>query len=609
MNLRNNHKRKYSHPPPDDEDDDTEWIDDDDVVQPKKRKPETQNIIIVLPSGKDKKYYGDGDSDDDDHDDGDDDADDEYEENDTDDTDDEDKQLAKDDKTRGDGIISLKEEQKFMKDLVDMSSMTISLDSITLDKNDKETKEVAEEYLELVKERTTLDKKLKKKPNNRLTMSKIKQCNQNITYLITHQKESTADRYMKQLNKMEKKENEYKYFRNHLSHKEQLSIVKELRNINKKTIITKPFRISLLEYTSVPIEYKSIVLQKLNILESMKQDHSEYYKLSNWINTFMKIPFNKLKGIDVRLEDGLEKTNDFIVGSKRQLDNCVYGMNEPKEQIIQLLAQWITNPNIVGTAIGIGGPAGTGKTTLVREGISKIMCREFVFIALGGMTDASFLEGHSYTYEGSTWGKIIQSLIECKSMNPVIFFDELDKVSESSKGQEIINILIHLTDTSQNNEFRDKYFCDIALDLSKCLFIFSYNDETRISPILRDRMYSIKTRGYNVKEKTIISKGYLIPRMLSEMKFNDADIVISDGDINHIINKYCNRDEGVRNLKRCLETIYKKINTYRLVKEGSDIFTHKMSVVLPMVLNTKIIDTLLVDFIKEDKSYLDSMYV
>ena len=597
MNLRNNHKRKYSHPPPDDEDDDTEWIDDDDVVQPKKRKPETQNIIIVLPSGKDKKYYGDGDSDDDDHDDGDDDADDEYEENDTDDTDDEDKQLAKDDKTRGDGIISLKEEQKFMKDLVDMSSMTISLDSITLDKNDKETKEVAEEYLELVKERTTLDKKL------------IKQCNQNITYLITHQKESTADRYMKQLNKMEKKENEYKYFRNHLSHKEQLSIVKELRNINKKTIITKPFRISLLEYTSVPIEYKSIVLQKLNILESMKQDHSEYYKLSNWINTFMKIPFNKLKGIDVRLEDGLEKTNDFIVGSKRQLDNCVYGMNEPKEQIIQLLAQWITNPNIVGTAIGIGGPAGTGKTTLVREGISKIMCREFVFIALGGMTDASFLEGHSYTYEGSTWGKIIQSLIECKSMNPVIFFDELDKVSESSKGQEIINILIHLTDTSQNNEFRDKYFCDIALDLSKCLFIFSYNDETRISPILRDRMYSIKTRGYNVKEKTIISKGYLIPRMLSEMKFNDADIVISDGDINHIINKYCNRDEGVRNLKRCLETIYKKINTYRLVKEGSDIFTHKMSVVLPMVLNTKIIDTLLVDFIKEDKSYLDSMYV
>jgi ATP-dependent Lon protease len=323
----------------------------------------------------------------------------------------------------------------------------------------------------------------------------------------------------------------------------------------------------------------------------------------------MKIPFNLFKGVDVRLEDGLEKTDAFIVNAKKQLDLCTFGMNEPKEQILQLLAQWITNPNTVGTAIGIGGPAGTGKTTLVREGISKIMCREFVFIALGGMTDASFLEGHSYTYEGSIWGKIIQSLIECKTMNPVIFFDELDKVSETSKGQEIINILIHLTDTSQNTEFRDKYFCDIALDLSKCLFIFSYNDETRISPILRDRMYSIKTRGYNMKEKTIISRDYLIPRMLDDLKFATGDVVIGDGEISHIINRYCILDLGVRNLKRCLETIYKKINTYRLVKADSTIFTHKINIELPVVLTPRIIDTLLIDFVKEDKSHLNGMYI
>ena len=323
----------------------------------------------------------------------------------------------------------------------------------------------------------------------------------------------------------------------------------------------------------------------------------------------MKIPFSKSKGIDVRLEDGKEKTNAFILDAKKQLDDCVYGMNEPKEQILQLLAQWVTNPNIVGTAIGIGGPAGTGKTTLVREGISKIMCREFVFIALGGMTDASFLEGHSYTYEGSTWGKIIQSLIECKSMNPVIFFDELDKVSETNKGQEIINILIHLTDTSQNNEYRDKYFCDVALDLSKCLFIFSYNDENKISPILRDRMYSIRTRGYNVKEKTIIANQYLIPKMLSDLKFEVTDVILGDVEINHIIGKYCSRDDGVRNLKRCLETIYKKINTYRLVNSETNIFTHPLRIEIPVTLNAKMIDVLLYDFIKEDKSYLNFMYV
>jgi ATP-dependent Lon protease len=592
MSFRNNHKRKYSFPPPDDEDDDeTEWIDDDDD-EPKIKKTR-KNIIIVIPGNA-----ADDDAADE--------ADDDDEDDDDDDDDDEDDETDDVDMARGDGIIGLEEERSFMADMINLDTMTLSLNAVSL--LDKNNKEVVEEYLLLVKEREHLTKKLEKAPKSRTYLNKIRECNKNITYLINHQKEIITDRYMKQLDKMEKKESEYKYFKNSLSYKEQITIFNELRDVNKKTVIKKPFRISLLE-TTVPVEYKSIVLQKLNMLETMRTDHSEYYKMTNWINTFMKIPFNKLKGIDVRLEDGKAKTNEFILDAKKQLDDCVYGMNEPKEQIIQLLGQWITNPNIVGTAIGIGGPAGTGKTTLVREGISKIMCREFVFIALGGMTDASFLEGHSYTYEGSTWGKIIQSLIECKSMNPVIFFDELDKVSETSKGQEIINILIHLTDTSQNNEFRDKYFCDIALDLSKCLFIFSYNDENKISPILRDRMYNIRTRGYNIKEKTIIAKQYLIPKMLSDLKFNVTDIILGDAEINHIIGKYCSRDDGVRNLKRCLETIYKKINTYRLVNCETNIFTHPLTIELPVTLNAKIIDVLLYDFIKEDKSYLNFMYV
>ena len=123
-----------------------------------------------------------------------------------------------------------------------------------------------------------------------------------------------------------------------------------------------------------------------------------------------------------------------------------------------MMGQWISNPSAMGTAIAIKGPMGTGKTTLVKDGISKILGREFAFIALGGTGDSSFLEGHSYTYEGSTWGKIAQILMDSKSMNPVIYFDELDKVSDTPKGEEIIGILTHLTDTSQNSQFHDKYF-------------------------------------------------------------------------------------------------------------------------------------------------------
>ena len=142
-----------------------------------------------------------------------------------------------------------------------------------------------------------------------------------------------------------------------------------------------------------------------------------------------------------------------------------------------MLGELITNPKAIGCAIAIQGPMGTGKTTLVKEGISKILNRPFAFIALGGATDSSFLEGHGYTYEGSTWGKIVQILIDSKCMNPVIYFDELDKVSETPKGDEIINILMHITDSTQNSHFNDKYFGGIDFDLSKAIIIFSFNFE------------------------------------------------------------------------------------------------------------------------------------
>ena len=147
----------------------------------------------------------------------------------------------------------------------------------------------------------------------------------------------------------------------------------------------------------------------------------------------------------------------FMEGSKKILDEAVYGLNDAKMQIMQMIGQWITNPDAIGTAIAIKGPPGTGKTTLVKEGISKILNRDFAFIALGGATDSSSLEGHGYTYEGSTWGKIVDILIQTKCMNPVIYFDELDKISDTPKGEEIVGILTHLTDVTQNNQFHDKY--------------------------------------------------------------------------------------------------------------------------------------------------------
>jgi ATP-dependent Lon protease len=239
---------------------------------------------------------------------------------------------------------------------------------------------------------------------------------------------------------------------------------------------------------------------------------------------------------------------------------------------MQMIGLWLVNPNAVGSAIAIKGPPGTGKTTLIKEGISKILNRPFALIALGGCGDSGFLDGFEYTYEGSKYGKIIDILIQCGCMNPIILFDELDKLSDSFKGQEITGVLTHLTDSTQNSKFTDKYLSEISLDMSKALYIFSYNDEKYVNPILKDRMYKIETKGYKTKDKLVIAKDYLLPKIREEIKFKIDDVVFNDDILEYIINNFTEKEDGVRNLKRCLEIIYKKLNLYRLMKPDINLF-------------------------------------
>jgi ATP-dependent Lon protease len=386
---------------------------------------------------------------------------------------------------------------------------------------------------------------------------------------------------------------------------EQKKIIKELREINKITRIEKPYRMTLLE-SDMPTLFKGAAMKKINSLRYMEPGSGEFYKIKNWVDTFMRIPFNVYQNLSINIDNGVDKCHEFMEEAKNTLDSAVYGLNDAKMQIMQMLGQFITNPKSIGSAIAIHGPPGTGKTSLVKEGISKILNRPFAFIALGGATDSSFLEGHSYTYEGSTWGKIVQILIDSKCMNPVIYFDELDKISDTPRGEEIAGILTHLTDTSQNTQFHDKYFAEINFDLSKCLFIFSYNDETKVNPILKDRMYRIQTKGYNQKQKTVIGNDYLLPRIREQVKFNNEDIIIPDDAIHYIIENHCNKEDGVRNLKRCLEIIYTKLNLYRLMKPDTNLFEEDMSlkVSFPFTVSKEIIDKL----IKKDKDNISALY-
>jgi ATP-dependent Lon protease len=402
--------------------------------------------------------------------------------------------------------------------------------------------------------------------------------------------------------------NDFEFF-NKLEVEQQKKIIKELREINKISRVEKPYRLTLLE-SDIPVVFKSAAMKKISNLRYMDTGSGEYYKIKNWVDAFMRIPFGKYQTLPINISDGVENCHNFMETAQKTLDNAVYGLNDAKMQIMQMLGQLITNPKSIGSAIAIHGPPGTGKTSLVKEGISKILNRPFAFIALGGATDSSFLEGHGYTYEGSTWGKIVQILIDSKCMNPVIYFDELDKISETPKGEEIAGILTHLTDTTQNSQFHDKYFSEIDFDLSKCLFIFSYNDESKVNPILKDRMYRIQTMGYNQKQKTIIAKDYLLPKIREQVHFSNDEIVIPDQTIHYLIENHCNKEDGVRNLKRCMEIIHTKLNLYRLMKPGSNLFEEDMSlkVEFPFVVTKDIVDKLIKDK-KELNSALSYLYV
>ena len=387
--------------------------------------------------------------------------------------------------------------------------------------------------------------------------------------------------------------NDFKYFKD-MDIEAQKKIIRRLKEVNKLSSVEKPYRLQLLD-SDMPACYQATALKKINVLNYMDPGSGEYYKIKQWVDAFMSIPFGKTKQLPLNIDDGIEKCNAFMENAKKVLDECVYGLDDAKMQILQLVGNWISNPNSIGTAIAIKGPPGTGKTTLIKEGISKILQRPFAFLALGGATDSSFLEGHGYTYEGSTWGKIVNILIQSKCMNPVIYFDELDKISETPKGEEITGILTHLTDTTQNNCFHDKYFANMDFDLSKSLFIFSYNDESKVNPILKDRMYRIHTAGYVSKEKITIAKKYLIPKIEKNVNFKSEDITITDEALIKIIDGFTDKEKGVRNLKRCLEIIYTKLNLYRLMKPDSKLFEKEntIKVTFPFTVTTEVINKLI----------------
>lgn len=313
----------------------------------------------------------------------------------------------------------------------------------------------------------------------------------------------------------------------------------------------------------IPCKTKKYELQKEidTFIEKLKHESPEVVKLVEGL--FSKSSNKINKGVST-INDDFKEIKNYINNIKHVMNNSVHGHNNAKKQIEIILGQWINGEENNGYCIGFEGPPGVGKTTLAKVALSNILKdvdgtpRPFAMIQLGGDSNGSSLHGHNYTYVGSTWGSIVQILIDKKCMNPIILIDEVDKISKTEQGRELVGVLTHLLDQTQNDCFQDKYFMGIDIDVSKALFILSYNDPHAIDKILLDRIHRIKFGSLTLEEKIYISNHYVLPEITKKFGLENM-VEIKEDVLKFIIEEYTN-ESGIRKYKEIIFEIIGEIN-------------------------------------------------
>ena len=363
--------------------------------------------------------------------------------------------------------------------------------------------------------------------------------------------------------------------------------------LEKRSEYTKkeePLMFRLLQMKLKP-EMMAMVMSRYNAMNTMDTSSGEYYKLRTWMDKLVSIPLGHYKEMPVSLENGPETCAPFMEKARKCLDEAIYGQSDAKLQIMQFIASKIANPTSSGLSLLLLGPPGIGKTSLIKNGIAKALEWPFQFISLGGDSDSSTYTGHQFVYEGSHCGRIANCLAQAKSMSMILMFDELDKISSTSKGEEIQNLLVHMTDPVQNMEFEDKYLSGIPLDLSRTMLVFSGNDVNKVDKILMDRMVVVNLAGYETKDKIAIAEQFLLPAALKEVNLVEK-VAISRDILQHILTNYAKEETGVRELKRCIEQIVQRVNMLRMFNVKELPF-HIPGFALPFVLKKEHVDLFL----------------
>ena len=294
-----------------------------------------------------------------------------------------------------------------------------------------------------------------------------------------------------------------------------------------------------------PDHIKKELEKQVTKLNKLNPEMSEYYTTRNYIEWLLDIPWDKETPSEVDLNK-----------LQAELDKSHYGMEDIKDRILEHMAVQKLNGTLGGSVLCFISPPGCGKTSIAKS-IATALDRKFVKISLGGVRDEAEIRGHRKTYVGSMPGKIINALKQAGTMNPVILLDEIDKLSNDAMRGNPSAALLEALDPEQNKDFTDHYI-NLGVDLSKVLFIATGNDVNTIEHALYDRLEIINMDGYSDREKINIATKYLIPEVYKETNVPVGLVSISDGALQSIVNEYT-RESGVRDMKRKLETIFRKV--------------------------------------------------
>ncbi|MBY7026057.1 MULTISPECIES: endopeptidase La [Clostridium] len=300
---------------------------------------------------------------------------------------------------------------------------------------------------------------------------------------------------------------------------------------------------TLLNKTKLPKQVKEKAQYELSRLKSTSSSSSEGNLIKSYLDWVFNIPWNKQT-----------KENIDIIKAREVLDNEHYGLEDVKDRIIEYLAVKQISKNSKGPILCLVGPPGVGKTSIAKS-IAHSTNRKYSRISLGGMKDEAEIRGHRKTYVGAIPGRVAYALKDAKTMNPLVLFDEIDKISSSYKG-EPSDALLEVLDSEQNKTFRDNYL-ELDMDLSKVMFIATANSLETIPRALLDRMEIIEVSGYTYEEKFNIAKNHLIPKVFDEIGIKYDKVEFKENAINEIIEGYT-RESGVRGLERNLNSIIRK---------------------------------------------------